>query len=120
MLTLSMFININTSKKRSRIARNLQSVHVHLTDLQALFFSKKKPRTKKMLFFFFRLIFPHDNVCHAFRRHPVYLRVFFIFVIYLYSFFSFSSFLFHIYYFHCGNNFSSSCHTACVRDLLNK
>lgn len=93
MLTLSMFININTSKKRSRIARNLQSVHVHLTDFQALF-SRKRNLERKNVILFFPLIFPHDNVCYAFRRHPVYLRVF-LSLLYIYiPFFHFSLFCF--------------------------
>lgn len=120
MLTLSMFININTSKKRSRIARNLESVHVHLTDLQALFSRKRNLERKNVILFFFDLFF-HTTTRATLFGDTLYTYAFFLPLLYIYiPFFLFSSFLFHIYYFHCGNNFSSSCHTARVRDLLNK
>lgn len=94
MLTLSMFININTSKKRSRIARNLESVHVHLTDLQALF-SRKRNLERKNVILFFSTYFSTRQRVPRFSETPCILTRFF----YLCYIFIFLSFYFRLFCF---------------------
>lgn len=64
-----MFININTSRKRSRIPRSLQLVHVHLTDLRTYFpWEQSLGRRNVILFFFdsFLYVESSDRLCFDF------------------------------------------------------